>query len=220
VWAVWGGMGVFEPGRVFAGHRIVRCIAEGGMGVVYEAMDLELQRTVALKVSTSSVAERRFDEARLLAQFDHPHVLPVYHAGEEEGWPYLTMRLAEGGSLRGLLERGPRPLPGHALRLLAQVAEALDALHRRGIVHLDVKPENVLLSGPAGDERVWLADLGLARRVPREGDPASATGIGTFDYMAPEQRSGGEVGPAADVRVRTGAVRDADRAGAARSDRM
>ena len=102
-------------------------------------------------------------EARLLAEFDHPHVLPVFHAGEDEGLPYITMRLAEGGSLRGLI--GRRLLPGHALRLLSQVADALDALHRRNVVHLDVKPENILLEGPAGDERVWLADLGLARSV-------------------------------------------------------
>ncbi len=109
-------------------------------------------------------------EARLLAEFDHPHVLPVFHAGEDEGLPYITMRLAEGGSLRGLI--GRRLLPGHALRLLSQVADALDALHRRNVVHLDVKPENILLEGPAGDERVWLADLGLARSVPPLSPPS------------------------------------------------
>jgi serine/threonine protein kinase len=190
----------FEPGRVFAGHRIVRRIARGGMGVVYEAEDERLRRRVALKVITVDddprFRQRFVREARLLAEFDHPHVLPVFHAGEEEGLPYLTMRLAEGGSLRGLLGRGSL-LPGHALRLLGQLAGALDALHRRGIVHLDVKPENVLLKGPAGDEHVWLADLGLARYVRGGAEPAE--GVGTADYMAPEQWRGGEVGPAADV---------------------
>lgn len=189
----------FEPGQVFAGHRIMRRIARGGMGVVYEAVDERLRRRVALKVITVDddprFRERFVREARLLAEFDHPHVLPVFHAGEEEGLPYLTMRLAEGGSLRGVIELGP--LPGHALRLLSQLADALDALHRRGIVHLDVKPENVLLKGPAGDEHVWLADLGLARPVSVV---LSTGGTGTVDYMAPEQwRGGGEVGPAADV---------------------
>jgi hypothetical protein len=191
----------FEPGRVFAGHRIVRRIARGGMGIVYEAEDERLRRRVALKVimveDDPRFRQRFVREARLLAEFDHPHVLPVFQAGEEEGLPYLTMRLAESGSLRGVLERGPL-LPGHALRLLAQLAGALDALHRRGIVHLDVKPENVLLKGPAGDEHVWLADLGLAQNV-RRGPASFADGVGTADYMAPEQWRGGEVGPAADV---------------------
>lgn len=186
---------------MFAGHRLVRRIARGGMGVVYEAEDERLRRRVALKVVTADddpAFRRRFvREARLLAEFDHPHVLPVFHAGEEEGLPYLTTRLAEGGSLRGVIDAGP-PLPGHALRLLGQLAGALDALHRRGVVHLDVKPENVLLSGPAGDEHVWLADLGLAR--PVHGTATSSGAVGTVDYMAPEQwRGGGDVGPAADV---------------------
>ncbi len=192
----------FEPGQVFAGHRIVRRIATGGMGVVYEAVDEHLRRNVALKVITSGEAgdarfRRRFvREARLLAEFDHPHVLPVFHAGEDEGLPYLTMRLAEGGSLRGLIDRERGLLPGHALRLLSQVADALDALHRRDVAHLDVKPENILLEGPAGDERVWLADLGLARSGA---DPAAgpAEPTGTTDYMAPEQWR--DAGPAADV---------------------
>lgn len=197
----------FEPGRVFAGHRIERFIAAGGMGMVYAAVDLHLERRVALKIiSADEAPESNFQsrfirEARLLAGIDHPHVLPIYQSGEEEGLLYLTMRLVPGGSLRELLQRRGALAAGHALRLLSPVVSALDALHERQVLHRDVKPENILLEGPEGDETVWLADFGLARRIDDQSLTATSERLGTFGYMAPEQwlDSTAPVGPHTDV---------------------
>jgi YVTN family beta-propeller protein len=194
---------VGEPsiGSTLAGYRIDALIARGGMGVVYRATHLGLERPVALKVIARELADRegfreRFlRESRLAARLDHPSVVPIYDSREVEGELIVAMRLVAGGDLRKLIERdGPLP-PERAIALLGQVGEALDAAHAAGIVHRDVKPHNVLVEG----DRAFLSDFGLAKALDEGGAGSSASVVGTAEYMSPEQWGGGSVGPAADV---------------------
>jgi DNA-binding beta-propeller fold protein YncE/tRNA A-37 threonylcarbamoyl transferase component Bud32 len=191
-----------EIGTTTAGYRIDALIARGGMGVVYRATHLGLQRAVALKVITRELADRegfreRFvRESRLAASLDHPAVLPVYDSREVDGELIVAMRLVAGSDLRKAIEReGPLP-PARAISLLGQIAEALDAAHAAGIVHRDVKPHNVLIEG----DRAFLSDFGLAKALGESGAEGSgASVVGTAEYMSPEQWGGRAVGPAADV---------------------
>ena len=135
-------------GSVVAGYRLVRLVGRGGMGVVYEAVEEALGRTVALKLVAPERAgepgfrERFIAESRLAAAIDHPNVLPVFGAGEHDGTLYLAMRFVDGADLRSL---GPLP-PARAAAIVAQVGAALDAAHARRLVHRDVKPGNVLVA--------------------------------------------------------------------------
>jgi serine/threonine protein kinase len=159
---------VAEPviGSTLAGYRLDALIARGGMGVVYRATHLALERPVALKVIARQFAEdpgfrdRFLRESRLAARLDHPAVVPVYDAREEEGELIVAMRLVEGGDLKKRLATGPLPAE-EAVPLLGQVAGALDAAHAAGVVHRDVKPHNILLEG----ERAYLTDFGSPRRL-------------------------------------------------------
>jgi DNA-binding beta-propeller fold protein YncE/predicted Ser/Thr protein kinase len=192
-----------EPaiGSTLAGYRIESLIARGGMGVVYRATQLALDRPVALKVIARELAgeegfrERFLRESRLAAKLDHPAVVPVFDAREEDGELIVAMRLVEGGDLRKLIDREGPLEPARALDLLGQVADALDAAHAAGIVHRDVKPHNILVEG----DRAYLSDFGLAKAYDGTGGGSSASIVGTVEYMAPEQWRGGRVGPAADV---------------------
>jgi serine/threonine-protein kinase len=187
-------------GDEVAGYRIDARLARGGMGVVYRATHLGLDRPVALKVIARELAgdasfrDRFLRESRLAARLDHPAVVPVFDSREVDGELIVAMRLVEGGDLRGLIDRGG-PLPAaRATSLLGQVAEALDAAHAAGIVHRDVKPHNVLVEG----DRAFLSDFGLAKSLEESG--ASGTSVvGTAAYMSPEQWRGEAVGPPADV---------------------
>jgi DNA-binding NarL/FixJ family response regulator len=216
------------PGSEFAGHRIEGVAGHGGMGVVYRATDLMLERTVALKLIAPSLAEdpvfrTRFEhECRVAAAIDHPNVVQVFHAGEERGVLYVTMRFVEGTDLRNMLEECTRLQPGRALALVEQVAAGLDEAHRHGLVHRDVKPGNVLVATRAGRDHAFLTDFGLTkRRVADVELTRPGFAIGTADYMAPEQARGAEVDARADIyalacllyRILTGAVpydRDSD----------
>jgi DNA-binding beta-propeller fold protein YncE/predicted Ser/Thr protein kinase len=186
---------------VLAGYRIDSLIARGGMGVVYRATQLALDRPVALKVIARELVdqegfrERFLRESRLAASLDHPSVVPVYDAREENGELIVAMRLVEGGDLRRLIDREGRLAPDRAIGLLRQIAEALDAAHAAGIVHRDVKPHNILVDG----ERAYLSDFGLAKAYAETGPGSGASIVGTVEYMAPEQWRGERVGPAADV---------------------
>jgi streptogramin lyase/predicted Ser/Thr protein kinase len=187
-------------GDEVAGYRIDARLARGGMGVVYRATHLGLERPVALKVIARELAgdasfrERFLRESRLAARLDHPAVVPVYDSREVDGELFVAMRLVEGGDLRGLIDRdGPLP-PARATALLGQIAEALDAAHAAGIVHRDVKPHNVLVEG----DRAYLSDFGLAKSLEDSG-ASSASVVGTAAYMSPEQWRGEPVGPAGDV---------------------
>jgi len=190
-----------EIGSTLAGYRLDALIARGGMGVVYRATQLALDRPVALKViarehaGSASFRRRFIRESQLAAQLDHPNVVPVYDAREELGELLVAMRLVKGGDLRRRIDRdGPLPA-AEAIALLGQVAEALDAAHAAGIVHRDVKPHNILLEG----ERAFLTDFGLAKALGESGVASSASVVGTAHYMSPEQWRADRVGPAADV---------------------
>ena len=189
------------PGMTFAGYRVESLVGRGGMGVVYRATDLSLERPVALKLIAPELAQdehfrsRFLREPRLAAALDHPNVVPIYEAGDRDGQLYLAMRYVEGPDLRTLLERDGTLSPESAVRVLAQVAGALDAAHRRGLVHRDVKPANVLLGE---EEHVYLTDFGITKQV---GGASTDTGraVGTLDYLAPEQIRGQEVDARTDV---------------------
>jgi tRNA A-37 threonylcarbamoyl transferase component Bud32/streptogramin lyase len=194
-------VGDFSIGSEVAGYRIEALIARGGMGVVYRATHLGLDRQVALKVIARELVDRagfreRFlRESRLAARLDHPSVVPVYDSREVDGELIVAMRLVKGGDLRRLIdEEGPLP-PRRALDLLAQVADALDAAHAAGIVHRDVKPHNILVEG----DRAYLSDFGLAKAFDESGAASGASVVGTAQYMSPEQWRGDSIGPAADV---------------------
>jgi ABC-type branched-subunit amino acid transport system substrate-binding protein/DNA-binding beta-propeller fold protein YncE/predicted Ser/Thr protein kinase len=180
------------PGSTFAGYRVESLVGRGGMGVVYLATDLSLERPVALKLIAPELArDERFrtrflKEPRLAAALEHPHVIPIHAAGEHEGQLYLAMRYVEGSDLKTILERERKLAPERMLAILAQIAGALDAAHRRGLVHRDVKPANVLLDE---EEHAYLTDFGITKQL---GGDSTDTGqvVGTLDYLAPEQIRG------------------------------
>ena len=197
------------PGDVIAGYEVERLIARGGMATVYRARDLRLDRWVALKVLAPELTQnqrfrqRFMQESQLAASLDHPHIVPIFEAGEAGDVLYLAMRLVDGVDLKTLL-RGEGPLPlSRMVALLRQVAGALDAAHEHGLVHRDVKPANILVTSGRGEddpEHVYLGDFGLTKRA------ASLTGlteaghfIGTVDYIAPEQILGQPVSARTDV---------------------
>jgi len=196
-------MADMAPGSVFAGHRIESVAGRGGMGVVYSATQLALDRKVALKVIAPGLMEddsmrRRFvRESKVAASIDHPNVVPIYYAGEDGGVAYIAMRYVAGDDLRSLVRRERRLEPRRAARIVSQVAAALDAAHAAGLVHRDVKPANVLL-GP--DDHVYLTDFGLTKHALSIG-AATKPGhwVGTLDYVAPEQIRGERIDARADV---------------------
>jgi YVTN family beta-propeller protein len=191
------------PGTELAGYRIDALAGEGGMGVVYRARQLTLQRVVALKVIAAGLARdadqraRFTDEALLAAAIDHPNVVPVHEAGEADGVLFIAMRFVEGTDLRALVEAQGALAPERAVAIVEQVANALDAAHRRGLIHRDVKPGNVLLDE---DEHAYLTDFGLSK-LTAGGHGHTRTGmfVGTPDFMAPEQIRGEPADARSDV---------------------
>jgi YVTN family beta-propeller protein len=192
-----------HPGDVFAGHRITGVAGRGGMGVVYRAVQLDLDRPVALKLIAPQLAEdpafreRFVRESRLAAAIDHPNVIPIYYTGEYEGALYIAMRYVEGSDLRTLVRAAGRLDAERAAHIVAQVASALDAAHERGIVHRDVKPANVLLGA---SEHIYLTDFGLTKRITSASGQTRGGGwVGTLGFVAPEQIRGERVDARADV---------------------
>ncbi len=197
---------VLDIGATIGDYRLEERIGRGGMGVVFRATQLSLGRQVALKLVAPELAEdpefrERFKrEARLAAGIDHPNVVPVHQAEEQDGHLYIAMRYVPGTDLHALLIARGRLEPADAVRIVEQVAGALDAAHEQGLVHRDVKPANILLSGKAGKEHVYLTDFGVTKHIA-SGAGMTRTGafVGTLDYVSPEQVQGAAVDGRADV---------------------
>ena len=189
------------PGTELGGYRIEELLGRGGMGVVYRAHDLALDRPVALKLLAPELAddvrfrERFLRESRLAASLDHPAIVPIYDAGQS-GQLYIAMRLVDGTDLKKLLRAEGKLQPARALQLVEPVALALDAAHARGLLHRDVKPSNVLIDS-AG--HCYLADFGLSRRLADVDVVSDGRSLGTIDYVAPEQIRGDELDARADL---------------------
>ncbi|MCW3057436.1 MAG: serine/threonine protein kinase [Solirubrobacterales bacterium] len=191
----------FEPGMVVAGYRLERLLGHGGMGVVYEATQISLDRTVALKIVAPGLGaditfRTRFQrEGMIQARLDHPNIVTVYEAGEVEGTLFLAMHLVRGGSLKDMII-GRELDPGRSLRLLGPVADALDSAHEAGLIHRDVKPHNILVGAR---DHPYLADFGLTKGVDATGLTRTGQFLGSLDYISPEQISGEPATPASDI---------------------
>jgi serine/threonine protein kinase len=192
---------LLDRGTIVAGYRIDGVLGEGGMSVVYRATQLSLNRVVALKVLAKELRDefgfrRRFErEGQVQAALSSEHTVTIYEAGSSEHGLFLAMQLVEGPTLKHLILDGLLT-PRRSVRVLSQVAKALEEAHAAGLIHRDVKPQNVLIGG--GDH-AYLADFGLIK-VPSD-DPLTQTGqfIGTIDYVAPEQVQGEPATAASDT---------------------
>ena len=188
--------------RMFGEYELLEEIGRGAMGVVYKARQIRLKRIVALKMLLPATLRRPgaitqlLTEAEVAAQLDHPGIIPVHDFGQHSGQPYICMAFIEGKSLAARLNRGPISVE-EAVRIVADMAEAMQHAHDRGIIHRDLKPANILLNRKG---QSWIGDFGLARKL--SASIANSDVIaGTPSYMSPEQASGqnGRVGPASDV---------------------
>ncbi|OBK12516.1 serine/threonine-protein kinase [Mycobacterium asiaticum] len=191
-----------RTGSQFGPYRLIRLLGSGGYGEVYEAEDTTMHRAVALKLLNSTFStnpvfrERLFREAHTAGRLREPHVLPIHSCGEIDGQVYIDMRLVRGQDLETLLKRDGPLEPARAVNLIRQTAAALDAAHAETVLHRDVKPANILVSG---DDFASLVDFGLANAAGDARLTKPGTAVGTFDYVAPERLSGGAVDGRCDV---------------------
>ena len=199
-----------DVGDTLGGYTLESLLGRGGMGSVYLATHVRLGRRAALKVIAPEFAHdddfraRFLREARLAASLDHPHVIPVYDAGEVGGVLFIAMRYVQGSTLQQVLgDAGPLPV-AETVRVAEQVGSALDAAHAAGLVHRDVKPANVLLAEPDG--HVYLCDFGLAKPMSSASTTRTGFFLGTADYSAPEQIEGRPLDARADVYSLGGVV--------------
>jgi serine/threonine protein kinase len=198
--------GGLVPGEQLAGYQVQEEIGHGGMAIVYRALDLRLGRVVALKVLAPHLGEdeafrqRFIRESRAAAGVDHPHIIPVFEAGEAAGVLFIAMRYVGHGDVRSLIDTEGRLAPARAAAIVAQAASALDAAHAHGLVHRDVKPGNMLLTLASDDsDHVYLSDFGLSKQSLNP-NTLTSTGqfLGTLDYVSPEQIQGHPVDGRAD----------------------
>jgi serine/threonine protein kinase len=194
---------VLAPGSIIAGYEVETVVGSGGIGVLYRARQLRLDRPVALKLVEPEVAadpvvrERLRREARTVASLDHPNVVPLYEAGEENGTVFIATRWVEGTELGALIREGGPLEPRRAARIAAQIASALEVAHEKGLVHRDIKPSNVIVTA---ENHVYLTDFGLTKRAgSASGFTGASAMLGTIDYVAPEQIEGGEPDARGDV---------------------
>ena len=195
-----------RPGSEIAGFRLEQLLGRGGMGAVYRAEDVRLGRKVALKLLVPELAEnerfreRFLRESQTAASLDHPHIVPIYGAGEADGQLYLAMRFVEGSDLRQLIAREAPLAPERVLRIAEQVGDALDAAHERGLIHRDVKPANVLVDERSGRVHCYLTDFGLTKQTSSiSGLTGTGELVGTVEYVSPEQIRGEPVDGRADL---------------------
>jgi len=195
-------------GEDFAGYRLRSVLGRGGMSVVFETENPRLGSVVALKVLAPELSEddlfreRFLQESRVAASLNHPNVIPIYDTGPCDGLLYIAMRYVAGRDLRAVLKEQGHISPAQALTLLSQAGRALDAAHRHGLVHRDVKPANILIERGADDEpdHVYLADFGISKHArSRSGLTATGQLVGTIDYIAPEQIQGNSIDGRADI---------------------
>jgi YVTN family beta-propeller protein len=187
-------------GEEFAGYRLVAIIGRGGMSTVFRAENPRLGNVIALKVlapelAANDVFRTRFlEESRIAASMNHPNVIPIHDMGSSGGLLFIAMRYVTGTDMRQMLKKRGRLPPDRAVFLLSQAARALDAAHRRGLVHRDVKPGNLLVERASDDtdpDHVYLADFGISKHQGgRSGLTATGQSLGTIDYVAPEQIRG------------------------------
>jgi serine/threonine protein kinase len=194
---------VLSPGSTIAGYEIEGVVGSGGIGILYRARQLRLDRPVALKLVDADVArepvvrERLRREARTVAALDHPNVVPLYEAGEEDGVVYIVTRWVDGTELGTLIRRDGPMEPARAARIVAQIASALEVAHEKGLIHRDVKPSNVIVTS---EDHVYLTAFGLSKRAgSASGFTGTAQMLGTIDYVAPEQIEGSEPDARGDV---------------------
>lgn len=190
-----------EKGTTFAGYRIEGILGQGGMGVVYEATQLSLNRTVALKLLATNLGEdpafrERFRREGLLqAGIEHPNIVTVYEAGESDHGLFMAMRLVRGPNLKDMIIS--RELDaGRTLRILHPIADALDTAHESGLIHRDIKPQNILVGGR---DHAYLADFGLTKAAGEKGLTKTGQFVGTLDYISPEQIRGQNATAASDI---------------------
>lgn len=194
---------MLSPGSTIAGYEVEAVVGSGGIGVLYRARQVRLDRPVALKLVEADTArepvvrERLRREARTVAALDHPNIVPLYEAGEEDGTVYIVTRWVDGTELGTLIRRDGPLEPGRAARIAAQIASALEVAHEKGLIHRDIKPSNAILTS---EDHVYLTDFGLTKRAESaSGFTAAGQMLGTIDYVAPEQIEGGESDARGDV---------------------
>ena len=189
--ALFSGQPVLEPGYVLAGrYEVISLLGEGGMGAVYKAKDISLDRVIALKTirreysGNQAILERFKQELILSTQVTHKNVVRIYDLGEAEGMKFITMEYIEGEDLRTLIHRRAKLPPEEVVEIVAQICRALDAAHSVGVIHRDLKPQNVMRDR---NGRVVVMDFGLARTLEGGGMTMSGALVGTMEYMSPEQ---------------------------------
>jgi eukaryotic-like serine/threonine-protein kinase len=195
--------GEFEPGTVLGGrYEILALLGQGGMGAVYKARDNELDRLVALKIirpelTTNPEILRRFKQELILArQVTHRNVIRIFDLGQADGFKFITMEYLEGKDLRALLKEKGKVPPDEAARIILQICRALEAAHGEGVVHRDLKPQNIMLDA---NGRAYVMDFGIARSAYLPGMTQTGALIGTPEYMSPEQAKGEKLDERSDL---------------------